>query len=124
MCYRFLGLLGLPVRWVVDWGDHVWVEVLRSGRWVHFDPCEGAVDEPLIYKGWGKTLTTVVGFREGEVVDRTRAYTDEPWEDVVGRRGEVDLDKGMEEALEVLRRGGLGGGTREDGTSAVDEKIS
>ena len=29
LCYRFLGLLGLDVRWVVDWGDHVWVEVWR-----------------------------------------------------------------------------------------------
>ena len=75
-----LRLLGYQVRWVVDWADHVWVETLFSDegkdnyavdrsknyeksriheqgavtgsahRWIHCDPCEAAVDEPLIYE--------------------------------------------------------------------------
>lgn len=37
---RLLEALGYSCRWVVDWSDHVWVEALVGGRWVHVDPCE------------------------------------------------------------------------------------
>ena len=84
---RLAELLGYRARLVVDWDDHMWVEVemglhtgavTRAGaetgagagigaetgtgagtRWVHADPCEASVDEPLIYQGWGKNATYV-----------------------------------------------------------------
>ena len=81
LMYRFLRLLGYRVRWIADWADHVWVEVavpsLRRGtRWVHLDPCEAAVDEPLLYQGWGKNQTYIVAlsFEEG-AEDVTGKYT-------------------------------------------------
>lgn len=48
---------GLRARQALDWTDHVWAEVflpLRAGeapgRWVHADPCEAAMDTPLLYE--------------------------------------------------------------------------
>jgi hypothetical protein len=36
----------------------------REGEreWIHIDPCEAAVDEPLLYESWGKTVTYVIAF--------------------------------------------------------------
>jgi hypothetical protein len=88
LLYRMLRALGYKrIRWVVDWADHVWVEaflgddiigVVRSnndsisdkgnekkkkrGRWVHLDPCEAAIDNPLMYSSWGKNQTYLVAF--------------------------------------------------------------
>ena len=41
--------LGFDTRHVLDWTDHVWVEVFSEaeGRWLHADPCEDACDKPL-----------------------------------------------------------------------------
>jgi hypothetical protein len=61
------------LRWVVDWADHVWVDIRlgdsigssndsASGRWVHCDPCEASIDEPLLYEGWGKNQTYILAF--------------------------------------------------------------
>ena len=70
---RMLRLLGYQVRWVVDWADHVWIEVLYSKdtagetinrRWIHADPCEAAVDEPLLYQSWGKNQTYILAFSD------------------------------------------------------------
>lgn len=33
-----------------------------GGRWVHIDPCEAAVDEPLIYQSWGKNQTYIISY--------------------------------------------------------------
>ena len=68
LLYRILRCLGLPCRWVVDWADHVWAEVLvhddiatnNIPRWVHIDPCEAAVDNNLLYQEWGKKQTYVI----------------------------------------------------------------
>ncbi|CAB9530358.1 (N-acetyl-beta-glucosaminyl)asparagine amidase [Seminavis robusta] len=64
LLYRFLRALNHDARWVVDWADHVWAEVLigdsKDHRWVHLDPCEAAVDKPLLYEEWGKKQTYIV----------------------------------------------------------------
>ena len=59
-----LASLGYNVRYVLDFTDHVWVEVRlptasKDGRWVHADPSEGVLDNPLMYeKGWGRSSYT------------------------------------------------------------------
>ncbi|CAM9299846.1 unnamed protein product [Scytosiphon promiscuus] len=72
---RMLEALGYACRWVVDWSDHVWVEARVGGRWVHVDPCEAAVDEPLLYESWGKKQTYILAFTPTAVVDVTEDYT-------------------------------------------------
>jgi len=32
------------------------------GRWIHLDPCEAAVDRPLLYQDWGKKQTFIIAF--------------------------------------------------------------
>lgn len=68
LLFRMLRALGfVAVRWCVDWADHVWVEVWlgeKGGRWVHLDPCEAAVDNPLLYESWGKNQTFIVAFHD------------------------------------------------------------
>lgn len=75
-CFALLcRALGRDTRHVVDWTDHVWVEVYSEGqaRWLHADSCECALDAPLMYEsGWGKALTYVVAFSRDHVVDVTR----------------------------------------------------
>ena len=36
--------------------------MLLDGSWVHIDPCEAAVNEPLIYESWGKKPTYVLAY--------------------------------------------------------------
>lgn len=82
LLYRMLRALGYEkIRWVVDWSDHVWVEALlgdgvgvksddateEKGRWVHLDPCEAAVDNPLLYSSWGKNQTYLLAFYDPSV---------------------------------------------------------
>ena len=83
--------LGYRARWVVDWTDHLWVELAIDQRqseqhqsrhssdassWMHADPCEASLDEPHLYEGgWGKNLTYVVAFgSDGAVEEVTRDY--------------------------------------------------
>jgi peptide-N4-(N-acetyl-beta-glucosaminyl)asparagine amidase len=80
--------LGFDARFVTDWTDHVWTEVYseRLGRWMHCDPCEDAMDAPLMYEaGWGKRLTYCVAVSAHEIVDVTARYTAK-WADVLARR--------------------------------------
>jgi hypothetical protein len=62
LLYRMLRAMGHETRWIVDWSDHVWCELLWDGRWVHLDPCEAAVDAPLLYQEWGKQQTYIIAF--------------------------------------------------------------
>ena len=90
---RILDALGYSTRYVVDWQDHVWAEVLIEGdvdsdsdtndattegegsvqdvrdkkdkkedQWIHIDPCEASIDEPMLYHGWGKNQTYIFAF--------------------------------------------------------------
>ncbi len=69
--------LGYMTRWVVDWGDHCWVEVLVNDQWIHVDPCEAAVNESKLYESWGKNMTFCVAYSlspKAETVDVTDTY--------------------------------------------------
>jgi hypothetical protein len=79
--------LGFEVRHVTDFTDHVWAEVrlARAGgeapMWLHVDPCEAALDTPLLYeKGWGKKLSFAfaAGFAGFRDVTRRCAYPRDP----------------------------------------------
>lgn len=125
LLYRMLRSLGYgdKIRWVVDWADHLWVEVLlgddviglknateesESGRWVHLDPCEAAVDNNLLYSSWGKNQTYLMAFYDpytimsstsdekesqiqsmlsAEITDVTLTYTNDDIDIITDRRG-------------------------------------
>jgi hypothetical protein len=89
--HALLALLGYEVRYVLDFTDHVWVEVRiphgKDGTWVHADPSEGVLDSPLMYeKGWGKKLTMIFAFTPGKVEHVTATYTAD-YAATVQRRG-------------------------------------
>jgi hypothetical protein len=52
-------LLSVPVN---NNAVHASIKTNSTYRWVHLDPCEAAVDENLIYQGWGKKQTYIMGF--------------------------------------------------------------
>ena len=99
--------LSLDARWVLDWTDHVWVEVWipSEGRYVHADPCERALDQPLLYEsGWGKKLTYVVSFSRHGAVDSTSRYTRKLAE-VLERRGASGVsERFLSESLLTIDR--------------------
>lgn len=70
--------LGFQVCYVLDFTDHVWIEVwIESyGRFIHVDACEEDFDNPLLYElGWGKKLEYILLFNEGFVKDVTSRYS-------------------------------------------------
>lgn len=104
LLYQFLSSLGFEgkdIRWVVDWSDHVWVEILlKDGEYVHLDPCEAVVDHKLLYQEWGKKQTYIIAFSspynnddDGDdcsnlIEDVTKQYTTDSWKDIQSRRDE------------------------------------
>jgi len=70
--------LGFDTRYILDFTDHVWVEVwsVRQQRWLMADSCEGLIDRPNMYEqGWGKKLSYAVGATHDSVADVSRRYT-------------------------------------------------
>ena len=63
-----------------------------EGSWVHLDPCEAAVDEPLIYQGWGKNQTYIFAFSATGIEDVTMNYTTK-FEGTLSRRLEDGVDE-------------------------------
>ena len=62
---------------------------INGSRWVHADPCEAALDAPLMYEaGWGKRLSYVFAFGAHEAVDVARRYA-VSWPATLLRRAEV-----------------------------------
>ncbi|MEM3622866.1 MAG: transglutaminase domain-containing protein [Candidatus Bathyarchaeia archaeon] len=56
-------------------GDHVWVEVFINNHWVHVDPTEKRIDQPLIYANeWNKDVNLVYALTSKETVDVTKTY--------------------------------------------------
>jgi len=94
LLYRMLRSVGhiQTARWIVDWADHVWAEIWLNDNkgWVHLDPCEAAVDQPLLYQEWGKQQTYIVGFSTSSptIQDLTTNYTSEDMEAIEKRRDE------------------------------------
>mmetsp|Transcript_3126 Transcript_3126/g.4505 ORF Transcript_3126/g.4505 Transcript_3126/m.4505 type:complete len:1057 (-) Transcript_3126:831-4001(-) len=70
--------LGFDTRYILDFTDHVWVEVwsVRQQRWLMADSCEGLIDRPNMYEqGWGKKLSYAVGATHDSVADVSKRYT-------------------------------------------------
>jgi len=64
-------------RLVLDMSDHVWTEVWdkKPRKWIHVDPSEKKIDDPLMYeRDWKKNLKEVYAFENGNVEDVTRKY--------------------------------------------------
>ena len=56
-------------------GDHVWVEVFVDGNWIHVDPTEKRINQPLMYAlEWGKDVNHVYAFTDREVIVLTKVY--------------------------------------------------
>ena len=120
LLYRMLSSLGHEARWVVDWADHVWTEILLDGKhWIHLDPCEAAVDKPLLYQEWGKQQTFILGFYAPSMSDHkqkksrslfpliedlTSRYTSDTLEMINQRREEstIEIEAGLAAISEQL----------------------
>ncbi|MEM2971423.1 MAG: transglutaminase-like domain-containing protein [Candidatus Bathyarchaeia archaeon] len=56
-------------------GDHVWVEIFINNHWVHVDPTEKRIDQPLMYATeWNKDVNLVYALTSKEIVDVTKTY--------------------------------------------------
>lgn len=56
-------------------GDHVWNEIFIDGTWIHVDPTERRVNQPLMYASeWRKDVNMVYAIEEKEILDVTDSY--------------------------------------------------
>jgi hypothetical protein len=84
--------LRLDARYVLDFTDHVWCEVWLPSlqRYVHCDPCERALDTPLMYEsGWNKKLTHLLSFSRHGVCDAMPRYSRKQGTVLLRRSAEV-----------------------------------
>lgn len=96
-----LNAVGLNVRFVDNFEDHVWNEFYSESekRWIHVDSCEGAFDKPLLYEqGWGRVMTFILAFSKEGCYDVTPRYI-KNWEECQERRS-IENEKEMNELLE------------------------
>jgi transglutaminase-like putative cysteine protease len=64
-------------RLILDMTDHVWTEVWdnETERWIHVDPSEKKIDDPLMYeRDWKKKLKEIYAFENGNIEDVTKRY--------------------------------------------------
>ena len=64
-------------RLILDMTDHVWTEVWdeEQKRWVHVDPSDRVIDNPLMYeRDWKKELKEIYAFENGNVEDVSERY--------------------------------------------------
>jgi transglutaminase-like putative cysteine protease len=56
-------------------GDHVWIEIFINNTWVHVDPTEKRISQPLMYANeWNKDVNQVYALTDKEIVDVTKTY--------------------------------------------------
>jgi len=56
-------------------GDHVWNEVRVDGRWMHVDPTERRINQPLMYaQEWNKDVNLVYAIAKKGVLEVTETY--------------------------------------------------
>jgi len=68
---------GYRARLIIDMSDHVWTEVWHNQqeRWVHVDPSEKKIDDPMMYeRDWKKNLKEVYAFENGNLENVTENY--------------------------------------------------
>jgi hypothetical protein len=68
---------GYRARLVLDMSDHIWTEVWNEAeqRWVHVDPSEKRIDDPLMYeRDWKKNLTEIYAVDNGKTENVTDLY--------------------------------------------------
>ncbi|GBP13953.1 Peptide-N(4)-(N-acetyl-beta-glucosaminyl) asparagine amidase [Eumeta japonica] len=97
--------LNYDTRYVYDTTDHVWCEVFDydSNRWLHVDPCEAKLDQPLIYEhGWGKKLEYIIAFSRDDIQDVTWRYSGHHKE--VRQRRILCSDLELMETILLLRK--------------------
>lgn len=107
--HAMFAALGWEPRYVLDFTDHVWIELKMkqadgTSAWVHADPSEGVLDSPTMYeKGWGKKLTVILALTPFHIDDVTSKYT-EDYAAILSRRGisEETLNAGVSKANVVL----------------------
>ena len=64
-------------RLILDMSDHVWTEVWDNNkyRWIHVDPSEKKIDDPMMYeRDWKKNLTRVYALENGNAENVTKNY--------------------------------------------------
>jgi transglutaminase-like putative cysteine protease len=56
-------------------GDHVWNEVLLDGGWVHIDPTERRINQPLMYAlEWNKDVNLIYALDGKRILEVTQNY--------------------------------------------------
>ena len=64
-------------RLILDMSDHVWTEVWnnKQKRWVHVDPSQKKIDDPLMYeRDWKKNLKEIYAFENDNIENVTKRY--------------------------------------------------